>query len=256
MNQLLRDMPSYPEHYQKSAKYKPGANNEASDAAYLSGRLNIEEAKVMPSSSGDALPKSYRADYAPRVEPESMAHKSWEEIVAIEAERLRIASNHRPEHQPTPNDFLPQNSLATNETFPIQPPEIPPELPPDRQVQKSVWHRIELNTRTGRTVETPTLAYGQAFKQEQHPEMQQPDEDAATASGQLAVSTSTQVELPQLANSSPLGTPEDALSTQSASSQVESTIRVRRNSSSSVPDLWLWVLLMIIILALIIAIYV
>jgi hypothetical protein len=257
MNQLLRDTPFYPGHYQKSAKHDSGIN-ETGDVAYIPGRLNIDEEKVIPSSSGDILPKPSSTDYALPIESDSMAHKSWEEIVAIEAERLRIAGNRRPEHQATTYGAAPENRPAANETGAIQPPELPPELPPDRQVQNSVWHRIELDSRTGRAVEAPTLAYGQAFKQEQHPEMelQQPSEDMAAASGQLAVDTTAQVELRQLVNSSPLGAPEDTPSAQLDSNQVESTIRVRGNPSSTVPDLWLWVLLTIVILMLVIAIYV
>lgn len=45
-----------------------------------------------------------------------------------------------------------------------------PELPPDRKVEASAWHRIEVDKKTGKAVENPTLAYGEEFKHEQHQE--------------------------------------------------------------------------------------
>lgn len=45
------------------------------------------------------------------------------------------------------------------------------ELPDDHRLEQSAWHRIELDSKTGKVVESPTIAYGQEFKREQGREM-------------------------------------------------------------------------------------
>lgn len=49
-------------------------------------------------------------------------------------------------------------------------PDELPELPSDRRVEASAWHRIEIDKKTGKAVEDPTLAYGKEFLHEQHAE--------------------------------------------------------------------------------------
>ncbi len=44
------------------------------------------------------------------------------------------------------------------------------DVPPDRRVESSAWHRIEIDKKTGKAVEDPSIAYGHEFQNEQHQE--------------------------------------------------------------------------------------
>lgn len=44
------------------------------------------------------------------------------------------------------------------------------EIPSDRRVETSAWHRIEVDKKTGKAVEDPSVAYGKEFQNEQHQE--------------------------------------------------------------------------------------
>jgi hypothetical protein len=249
MNYIIKSTPYYPEHYQRSTSHGPAKHNELWQASFKSeGRQNPAELKVaedfvIPSPAEGNRPITNQANTAPSHESTYMSDKSWDEIVAIEAERLRIASKRRPENIPAPA-----------EPEPSQPPDIPPELPPDRQIQNSVWHRIEVDKKTGRAVGTPTLAYGEAFQQEQHQEMPPPPADSAgTASGQLAAGPPKQIDQLQPATLTAKAGSETAPDS-SSSNQIESTIRVRQSSNFNSTDLWLWIILIIVILAVVIAI--
>lgn len=59
---------------------------------------------------------------------------------------------------------LPQNAPEK------QNPDIAPEIPKDHKVESSAWHHIEIDKKTGKAVEAPTVAYGEEFKREQHQE--------------------------------------------------------------------------------------
>lgn len=55
----------------------------------------------------------------------------------------------------------------------LRPPEEidePAQLAPGRRLETSAWHRIEVDTKTGKAVEQPTLAYGHEFWQEHQAE--------------------------------------------------------------------------------------
>lgn len=76
----------------------------------------------------------------------------------------------------TTADISPSRQLESNENkksvaeVPVQPEEQEMELPQDRRVETSVWHRIEVDKKTGKAVEDPTFAYGEEYHHEQHQE--------------------------------------------------------------------------------------
>jgi hypothetical protein len=257
MNYILKSTPYYPEHYQRNAGSEPGKINETWKVDFKPedhqnpARLKIDEDLVIPSPVESNWPSTTPANTPPAYESTSLTDKSWDEIVAIEAERLRIASHRRPENQ---SPVLGNKPTLSNPEF-NQPPDVPPELPSNREVQSSVWHRIEVDKKTGRAVETPTLAYGEAFQQEQHQEIQQPlSEDTTTVSGQPPVGPMAQVDLPHPSSFSAKVEPVIAPESQPTPNQTESTIRVRQSSPLNLTDLWLWIILIIVILAVVIAI--
>ncbi len=64
--------------------------------------------------------------------------------------------------KPTPKPELPlENQPITEETY---------QAPVGRRIETSVWHRVEIDEKTGRAVENPELAYGEAFRREQQQE--------------------------------------------------------------------------------------
>lgn len=54
-------------------------------------------------------------------------------------------------------------------------------LPPEHTLQRSAWHSIEVDTRTGKAVENPTFEYGQEFHKERAKESLPEDSDLPTA---------------------------------------------------------------------------
>ncbi len=242
MNYLIKNTPNYPKHYQKSFMHAPGegqviGNNAAASENYHRPRLQVDEEKLMAAN-----------------ESTTWSNKSWDEIVALEAEKLKLTSKRNLANLNTAKDPLLSSAPVNNETMANPSPDMPPDLPPNREVQSSVWHRIEVDTKTGRAVDNPTLAYGEAFKQEQQPELQQPPEEATTASGQLAVSSSAQVGLPQSSVNTVADSQDIMTNNPAPTNQLESTIRVKRSPSTEFTDLWLWIILVVVILAIIFAI--
>jgi hypothetical protein len=208
MNHLIKSTPYYPENYQKITEYSQDSSPADRSSTYI-----------------DNQPSADKAETASHFEPTDWSNKSWDEIVALETEKLRIGSLRRPENRPAVTESI----TTYNETSTDQ----PPELPSDRLIQNS-WHQMEVDVSTGEeAIEMPTLAYGEAFRQEQRQERLSEDQPLASAS-------------PSTEGAEPANQP--------LPSQVESTIRVGRNTGFNLTDLWLWIVLIIVILALAIAI--
>ncbi|MGB4759575.1 MAG: hypothetical protein WBP26_05985 [Candidatus Saccharimonadales bacterium] len=65
----------------------------------------------------------------------------------------------------------------------------PPQVDKSRRVETSSWHRMEVDKATGKIVENPSLAYGEAFEAERHQEVKtQASADASNSSGLVAAS--------------------------------------------------------------------
>lgn len=61
------------------------------------------------------------------------------------------------------------------------------EAPKGRRVETSAWHRIELDEKTGKAVETPSVAYGEAYKREQKQEKLAQDAAKAQTAAQVGM---------------------------------------------------------------------
>lgn len=85
--------------------------------------------------------------------------------------RQEYMSRRSGEQQSQLEKLLAAQKLASVEKIPDQ-PETPEqvEVPSDRRIETSSWHRIEIDKKTGRPVEHPTLEYGHEFQREQHQE--------------------------------------------------------------------------------------
>lgn len=143
----------------------------------------------------------------------------------------------------------------------VDPPDSEPEPVEERTIQRSVWHSIEVDPKTGHAVETPTFNYGLEYNREQAPEHKDEaaDEEVAVASGQLAVGGSTNIEMP-LPQPILFSLPPN--STQSARSRTPGLAQLSHLELPLVKlpadfrsDIWLWILLGIVVMADFIAIF-
>lgn len=88
---------------------------------------------------------------------------------------------------------MPESFIPTPENQPKTPSERTAVelgqtvLPRGRRVETSAWHRIELDAKTGKPVENPTLEYGREYHQERHPEAAPIDQDVKEAAGEVAL---------------------------------------------------------------------
>jgi hypothetical protein len=130
------------------------------------------------------------------------------------------------------------------------------QLPPDRRLETSAWHRIEVDKKTGNAVETPTVAYGEEFKHEKHPEQLRTENDNASQDAPTVFQ-----EYPQQISGGKTADPQGshALPARASKGDDQSGSRMKdvaeeiRYRASQVPplDIALWALLVFIILAII-----
>lgn len=126
----------------------------------------------------------------------------------------------------------------------ITPPETPSELPPDRRVETSAWHRIEIDTKTGKLVEKPSLEYGEEYYRERAHEAAPLDDDVKVAAGEVALVAAASKEEP--ANNG--GTPQiPSASTQQPLGPSASLQRSFTQRSSAAGPLWPYVLVLLVI---------
>jgi hypothetical protein len=102
---------------------------------------------------------------------EAAARPSHETILSTEAKRFETP--HPEVAQPAPvAESAPSEQVA---------------LPPDRRVETSAWHRIEIDAKTGKLVEKPTLEYGEEYYHERSHETEPADDDVQVAAGEVAL---------------------------------------------------------------------
>lgn len=61
------------------------------------------------------------------------------------------------------------------------------EIPPEHHLEASAWHTIEVDTKTGKAVETPTFAYGEEYYRERAKETRQRTDGQKQAAGEVAI---------------------------------------------------------------------
>lgn len=95
------------------------------------------------------------------------------------------------ERESAPNTEVAKAAPEKPETAPqaVEPQDEPVHVEKGRRVETSSWHRMEIDKATGKVVENPSIAYGEAFEAERHQEVKaQADSDAATKDGLVAAS--------------------------------------------------------------------
>ena len=145
-------------------------------------------------------------------------------------------------------------SAQTTATRAEQNEEEPEALPADRRMESSSWHRIEIDSRTGKPVEQPTVAYGQEFQRELSHEARPADLVAANSIGTSLVGSA--VDAPQPAATSPDpqtdSTIQSILEPPAAPPPILTSHPAPPRITNDAP-LGLWIALVIVVLAIIAA---
>jgi len=137
--------------------------------------------------------------------------------------------------------------------------ENPPEVPEGHHIETSSWHHIEVDDKTGRAVENPSFAYGEAFQREQQHERLVDDQ---TQSSESSTQESAVSIAPTLGANDIPTLPQPQSTATGGQSPVHDDLRsssdnggVSRQTKVLHPgaDLMLWSLLGIIVLVIIIA---
>jgi hypothetical protein len=193
-----------------------------------------------------------------------------------QAERVEdmIDQNRIPAEQlvaSTPNIFgygpipetKPRHDLESEDDGRLKLPEVVddtvPTTPFGHRLEHSVWHSIEVDSKTGRPVENPTFDYGLEYNREQAPEhIAESDEEVAVASGQLAVGGISNIDMP-LPQPIPFSMPADSTQPVKNLTPALAGFGGLQMSTSKLPadfktDFWLWLLLGLVIIADLIAI--
>lgn len=79
----------------------------------------------------------------------------------------------RPEADRRSNDKLPEHTEITEDTY---------KVPDGSRVETSAWHRIEIDQKTGKPVENPSVAYGEEYRRERRKEILPDDHKKGTVS--------------------------------------------------------------------------
>jgi hypothetical protein len=135
-------------------------------------------------------------------------------------------------------------------------------LPPEHSLQRSAWHSIEIDNRTGKAVENPTFEYGEEFHRERAkeslPDADQADKPASGALADLAAasaipnaSTDGGVTPPSnLPNATVQGPPSSR--TDKAKSALQSLTKSKSDNSASSGPIWPWLLALVVVVLLLI----
>jgi hypothetical protein len=181
-------------------------------------------------------------------------------------ERFVSPSSNIYDFQPTP-ETKPNSGYKPNDPDLLELPEVldnnhpPVELPKEHRFEHSIWHSIEVDSKTGHAVDKPTFSYGHEFSRERAPERKDEadEEELAVASGQLAVGGITNVDMP-LPQPIPFSLPPDSTQTVSRLSKPLSKLSNIELPSAGLTadfrtDFWLWLLLGLVVMADVIAAY-
>ena len=125
------------------------------------------------------------------------------------------------------------------------------EIPDDRRIETSAWHAIEVDKKTGKAVENPTLEYGEEFKYEQHQEQLRREVEAASieSASMRQRYVDPHIQRPSQQEYTAMGAPDQ-------SSDVPNELQPMNQQSESgsgisVIDIVLWAILGIIVVVIV-----
>jgi hypothetical protein len=123
------------------------------------------------------------------------------------------------------------------------------ELPDDHRLEQSAWHRIELDSKTGKVVESPTIAYGQEFKREQGQEMWRETAEPAIPTSQSTADLFTNLGTQQPTMPIPQASTPPPSPIQHADKPTVPTRDPDNRVLSNTTDAILWVVFILVIFA-------
>lgn len=258
-------------HIERERTIERLASERASNLDSLEKRDNIlkrtqEELNEMMKRSWDKRVLK-RDEAAPEAAPAAPAEQPVLQVQsAPEARERAVSIGQMPESIPasgieaageTGSEDVPEKDKT------LQLPEAPPEYkpvaeetyqPPEgRRVEASAWHRIEVDEKTGRAVENPSLEYGEEFKLEQSQEkLAQEAAKAQTAAqvGMTVISSGTEESKDPLVPKNLAKSPSVSLITKDEFNKEAAAVirQVVKNTSS--PATWIAAFVIVILLLL------
>lgn len=120
---------------------------------------------------GETAASPKEVDEAKRYQPKAEQRPEKQIVSASPSERVvPVVARHEESAQEAGKRAERVDKKPVAEVRPTDEVEEALQLPPDHKIESSAWHNIEVDKRTGKAVEDPTLVYGEEFKHEQHQE--------------------------------------------------------------------------------------
>lgn len=165
---------------QTAEKEKASSRKQTALESQLS-RLKAQVSRITPEQSTIAEPITPERSFNNPLD-RFLSVPTSEKPAAKISEKPTLKSKEKsPEEIAKERAVLEQTWAAEQESFEKQ-----REVPNDRRVETSSWHSIEVDKKTGKAVEDPTITYGEEFKYEQHQEQLRRDvEDASIESASM-----------------------------------------------------------------------
>lgn len=148
----------------------------------------LEQASSSMSNNLDSLSKQVEFDHLAKPEagthinsavPTEIIRPLYEVAKDKSADAKVLESAPRKPEKPIVNpEIAPEDKPVTEDMFATL---------PDRRVETSAWHRIEIDKATGKAIENPALAYGEAFVREKKQEKLARDAAKAQTAAQVGM---------------------------------------------------------------------
>lgn len=153
-----------------------------SEAPLRATRVVEVPAQPVPESAQPVF-EPIREAFKPVYRPFEAAPQTAESMAAVrtsvapEEARPTVQTTERVQQAEKPETPI-EDRPITEETY------LSPE---GRRVEMSAWHRVEIDQKTGKAVEQPAVAYGEAFRQEQQQEKLAADAAKAQTAAQVGM---------------------------------------------------------------------
>lgn len=230
------------EHFRHKHKAREQAKRVRKESAAQNQHINRLESEQQVERSRAAAVREQFERFRQRTQTElsSLRSRSVEKLPA----RLR------PEQSVQKPEKLLRRQSPERVPATVQPETEEPLMPPPgRRVEVSAWHRIEIDTATGKTVENPTFEYGREFHREQQREsLGQLLAVAVTGTVFALGSVASTHRLPAGNQSAPLA--QSAPKSATDNSNFAAQRQLARQALATTPA-WLWALLLVVIIAII-----
>lgn len=189
-----------------------------------------------------------------------LTERNWEQKLRTKTdakpEAFKSPVEQNPGYEPAkqPEKITPVIEKRPEKHVEEKPEQIDAYLPPEgRHFEASAWHKIEVDDKTGRAVEAPSIEYGKAFVQEQQQERLAHSAAKAQTAAQVGVTllSSDNNTASPISAPAPILPPKPKQSNKIVAALKDTEFirsELMRNSTS--PGIWLSALLIVVLLIL------